>query len=109
MTGIDLAEDRERFSALLRKLEIPQPINGVATNESEALAVANKITYPIVVRPSYVIAGRAMEIVYSDLEMKRYINEAVEVSEKKPVLIDKYLDNAIECEIDAVCDGKDLL
>ncbi|MEK6982717.1 MAG: carbamoyl-phosphate synthase large subunit [Candidatus Micrarchaeota archaeon] len=106
--GIDLAEDRERFSALLRKLEIPQPINGVATNESEALAVANKITYPIVVRPSYVIAGRAMEIVYSDLEMKRYINEAVEVSEKKPVLIDKYLDNAIECEIDAVCDGKDL-
>lgn len=106
--GIDLAEDRERFRSLLENLKIPQPKNSIATNESEAIAVANKISYPIVVRPSYVIAGRAMEIVYSDLEMKRYINEAVEVSEKKPVLIDKYLDNAIECEIDAVCDGKDL-
>src|SRR3989338_554941 len=100
--GIDIAEDRERFRGLLHELSIPQPVNGTATNEKEALAAANKIGYPIVVRPSYVIAGRAMEIVYDDTELKRYINEAVEVSEKRPVLIDKYLDNAIECEVDAV-------
>ena len=106
--GIDIAEDRERFRGLLHELSIPQPVNGTATNEKEALAAANKIGYPIVVRPSYVIAGRAMEIVYDDTELKRYINEAVEVSEKRPVLIDKYLDNAIECEVDAVSDGKEV-
>ncbi len=104
--GIDIAEDRERFRKLLHELKIPQPANGTANNEKEALDAANKIGYPIVVRPSYVIAGRAMEIVYDDAELKRYIHEAVEVSEKRPVLIDKYLDNAIECEVDAVSDGE---
>ncbi len=106
--GIDIAEDRERFRALANRLEIPQPQNGTATSEGTALEAASIIGYPIVVRPSYVIAGRAMEIVHNDDELRRYINEAVEVSEKRPVLIDKYIDNAIECEIDAVCDGKDV-
>ncbi len=104
--GIDIAEDRERFRALAEKLQIPQPQNGVATSEAEALEAASGIGYPVVVRPSYVIAGRAMEIVRSDEELRRYIHEAVDVSEKRPVLIDKYIDNAIECEVDAVCDGE---
>ena len=106
--NIDVAEDRERFRALARKLGIAQPRNGVATTEREALGVAAEIGYPIVVRPSYVIAGRAMEIVRSDDELRRYIGEAVELSRKRPVLIDKYLDNAIECEVDAVCDGENV-
>ncbi|MBI5222849.1 carbamoyl-phosphate synthase large subunit [Candidatus Micrarchaeota archaeon] len=106
--GIDLAEDRERFRSLLGKLKILQPENGVAKSEEEALVAAGKIGYPVVVRPSYVIAGRAMEIVRNDEELRRYINEAVEVSQKRPVLIDKYLDNAIECEVDAVSDGKNM-
>ncbi len=106
--GIDLSEDRDRFRKLLLDLKIPQPVNGTATSEAEALSVAQSIGYPVVVRPSYVIAGRAMEIVYGTEELKRYINEAVEVSEKRPVLIDKYLDNAIECEVDAVCDSEEL-
>ncbi len=104
--GIDIAEDRERFRELANKLGIPQPQNGVATNEESALQVAAKVSYPVVVRPSFVIAGRAMEIVRNDDELRRYINEAVEVSQKRPVLIDKYLDNAIECEVDAVSDGE---
>jgi len=108
MDGIDIAEDRERFRALAMKLGILQPRNETARSEEEALIAANKIGYPIVVRPSYVIAGRGMEIVYSDEELRRYIQEAVEVSRKRPVLIDKYLDNAIECEIDAVSDGENV-
>ncbi len=104
--GIDIAEDRERFRALATKLGIPQPENGVAISEAEALVVASRIGYPIVVRPSYVIAGRAMEIVRGDEDLRRYIHEAVEVSQKRPVLLDKYLDNAIECEVDAVSDGE---
>lgn len=104
--GIDIAEDRERFSALARKLGIPQPENGTAKGKEEALSIASGIGYPVVVRPSYVIAGRGMEIVHNDTELLRYIDEAVELSEKKPVLIDKYLDNAIECEVDAVSDGE---
>ncbi|MDO8553372.1 MAG: carbamoyl-phosphate synthase large subunit [Candidatus Micrarchaeota archaeon] len=108
LDGIDIAEDRERFRDLLHKLGIPQPANGTAINEAQALAVANKITYPVVVRPSYVIAGRGMQIVYDDQEMKQYIEEAVDLSEQRPVLIDKYIDNAYECEVDAISDGKDL-
>lgn len=106
LKGIDIAEDRELFRALAQELKIPQPENGTATDEREALEVAQRISYPIVVRPSYVIAGRAMQIIHSPEELKKYIHEAVEVSEKRPVLIDKYLDNAIECEVDGVCDGK---
>ncbi|VVC03759.1 Pyruvate carboxylase subunit A [Candidatus Bilamarchaeum dharawalense] len=103
--GIDIASDRDRFRDLANKLKIPQPKNGTASSEEQALSVASEIGYPVVVRPSYVIAGRAMEIVRSDEELRRYITEAVEVSQKRPVLIDRYLDNAIECEVDAVSDG----
>lgn len=109
MKGIDIAEDRELFRTLLHTLKIPQPENGAATNIQEALEIAKRIFYPIVVRPSYVIAGRAMQIIYSAEELKQYIDEAVEVSEKKPVLIDKYLDNAIECDVDGVSNEKDIL
>ncbi len=106
--GIDIAEDREKFRKVLQNLGIRQPENGTATNKVEALQAANKIGYPIVVRPSYVIAGRGMAIVYSDAELSQYIEEAVDVSHKRPVLIDRYIDRAIECEIDGVCDGKEL-
>lgn len=107
--GIDIAEDREKFKALLQKLGIRQPENATATNETEAVAAAAKIGYPIVVRPSYVIAGRGMQIVYDEAELRKYIGEAVDVSEKKPVLVDKYIESAVECEIDGVADGKRLL
>ncbi|MBI2080075.1 carbamoyl-phosphate synthase large subunit, partial [Candidatus Micrarchaeota archaeon] len=107
--GIDIAEDRGLFRDLCNKLKILQPKNGTATNEKDALSIAKEIGYPIVVRPSYVIAGRGMQIIYSDDDLKKFIGEAVGVSEKKPVLIDKYLDNAIECEVDAISDGKQLL
>ena len=108
LEGIDIAEDRERFRALLNELKIPQPENATATSRESALESAHRVTYPVVVRPSYVIAGRGMQIVYSDEELGRYIKEAVEVSEARPVLIDKYLENAIECEIDGVSDGREL-
>jgi len=109
LDGIDIAEDRERFRNLLNELAIPQPKNGTATSEDSAVAIARQIGYPVVVRPSYVIAGRAMAIVYTDSELKQYIGEAVEVSERRPILIDKYLDSAIECEVDALCDGESVL
>ncbi|MFH0927402.1 MAG: carbamoyl-phosphate synthase large subunit, partial [Candidatus Micrarchaeota archaeon] len=105
--AIDVSEDRERFRQVLNKIGLKQPENATATTKEEALHFANKIGYPIVVRPSYVIAGRGMQIVYDDLELSAYIDEAVEVSNKKPVLIDKYIDKAIECEIDGICDGED--
>ncbi len=106
--GIDIAEDRERFRSLLDKLGIAQPKNGTARNAQEAFAEAKRVGYPIVVRPSYVIAGRGMAIVYDEDGLKQYIEEAVDVSEKKPVLIDQYIDRAIECEIDGVGDGESL-
>lgn len=108
MEGIDIAEDREKFKSLLHELGIRQPENATATNEPEAVAAANKIGYPVVVRPSYVIAGRGMEIVYDEESLRRYIGTAVDVSERRPVLIDKYIERAIECEIDGVADGKRL-
>jgi carbamoyl-phosphate synthase large subunit len=104
--SIDRAEDRERFQRLLKKLDIRQPENGIAVNEKEAVSVASQIGYPVVVRPSFVLGGRAMEIVYDSKDLERYIKTAVEVSPGKPVLIDKFLDHALEIDVDAICDGE---
>ena len=105
---IDMAEDREKFSRFLREHNIKQPENDTATSEKEALDKANKIGYPVLVRPSYVLGGRAMRTVYSDDELRAYMSEAVSVSHNSPVLLDKFLDNAIELDVDAICDGKDV-
>lgn len=107
--AMDLAEDRDRFSKLLEKLEIPSPANSSAYSESEAMEVAKEIGYPLLVRPSYVLGGRAMELVHDDIELQNYIKEAVKVSRRHPVLIDSFLQNAIEIDVDAVCDGEDVL
>jgi carbamoyl-phosphate synthase large subunit len=103
--SIDMAEDRERFKALLDELGLRQPDNGMARSEAEALAEAARVEYPVVVRPSYVLGGRAMEIVYEEASLRTYMREAVQVSPEHPVLIDKYLKDAIEVDVDAVCDG----
>jgi carbamoyl-phosphate synthase large subunit len=103
--AIDLAEDRERFQKLLQKLGLKQPPNGLATNAAEAEAVAERIGFPVVIRPSYVLGGRAMEIVRDKAHLLRYIDEAVRLSGSNPVLIDGYLQNAIEVDVDAVADG----
>jgi carbamoyl-phosphate synthase large subunit len=102
--SIDAAEDREQFEAILRRLEIRQPRNGLARSEAEARAVAERVGYPVVVRPSYVLGGRAMEVVYGEDELNRYMVEAVQVEPDHPVLIDQYLNNAIEVDVDALCD-----
>jgi carbamoyl-phosphate synthase large subunit len=102
--SIDAAEDRERFEKILRELDIRQPPNGIARSYDEALQVAKRIDYPVVVRPSYVLGGRAMEIVYSDKDLDRYMTYAVQVEPDHPILIDKYLENAIEVDVDALAD-----
>jgi carbamoyl-phosphate synthase large subunit len=102
--SIDRAEDREQFEAILRHLEIRQPRNGLARSEQEARGVAAKVGYPVVVRPSYVLGGRAMEVVYDEAELNRYMVEAVQVEPDHPVLIDQYLENATEVDVDALCD-----
>jgi len=107
--SMDIAEDRDRFSRLLKELDIPQPKSGSATSRDEARAVASKIGYPLLVRPSYVLGGRAMEIVYDEGELDTYIEEAVKVSNEHPVLIDAFLQHAVEIDVDAVSDGKDVL
>jgi len=107
--AIDLAEDRERFQKLVEKLGLLQPPNGTATSERQALSVAGKIGYPLVVRPSYVLGGRAMEIVHDDEDLKRYMREAVKVSNDSPVLLDRFLNDAIEVDVDALADGKDVV
>lgn len=104
--SIDLAEDRERFRDLIQRLGLTQPRSGIARSEDEALRVASQIGYPIVVRPSYVLGGRAMEIVYTEEALKRYIKEAVKVSQNHPVLVDEFLKDAIEVDVDAVSDGE---
>lgn len=104
--SIDIAEDRERFEKILRELDIRQPANGIARSFEEALQVAKRIDYPVVVRPSYVLGGRAMEIVYSDEDLNRYMRYAVQVEPDHPILIDKYLENAIEVDIDALTDAE---
>ena len=107
--SIDLAEDRERFNALMKELNIPQPNAGIAFSPAEAKAVAARIGYPVLVRPSYVLGGRAMEIVYDEAGLDVYMREAVRVSHEHPVLIDDFLQDAVEIDVDAVCDGKDVL
>ncbi|HZM44792.1 MAG TPA: carbamoyl-phosphate synthase large subunit [Burkholderiales bacterium] len=104
--SIDVAEDRERFQKLLTRLKLKQPPNRTARSPLEALAVAEEIGYPLVVRPSYVLGGRAMEIVYRQSDLERYMREAVKVSNDSPVLLDRFLNDAIEVDVDAVCDGK---
>ena len=106
--AIDLAEDRDRFSKLVKKIKLAQPENGIATTGAEAKKIAKRIGFPVVIRPSYVLGGRAMEIVKDEAQLQRYITEAVTVSGDSPVLIDSYLSNAIEVDVDAICDGKDV-
>jgi carbamoyl-phosphate synthase large subunit len=103
--SIDIAEDRERFEQILQQLQIKQPPNGIARSYEEAVVVAQRISYPVVVRPSYVLGGRAMEIVYSDAELDRYMTYAVQVEPDHPILIDKFLENAIEVDVDAIADA----
>jgi carbamoyl-phosphate synthase large subunit len=105
--SIDLAEDRELFGEIVNKLGLKQPNNGIARNINEAITNAKRIGYPVVVRPSYVLGGRAMEIVYDEEDLKRYMTYAVVASEDRPVLIDSFLDNAIEVDVDAIADGTD--
>lgn len=107
--AIDRAEDRERFQHLVNKLQLKQPPNGTVRSVEEGLRLANVFAYPLVVRPSYVLGGRAMEIVYNERELRRYMHEAKEVSADSPLLLDHFLDNAIEVDIDAISDGKDVL
>ncbi len=104
---IDLAEDRDRFRNIMRRLGIPQPESGMARTYDEAFEIATKIGYPLMVRPSYVLGGRGMEVVHDDDMLKRYLQAAVDVTPERPILIDKFLDNAIEAEADAIADGTD--
>ncbi|MCY1126313.1 carbamoyl-phosphate synthase large subunit [Frigidibacter sp. RF13] len=106
--AIDLAEDRERFQKLLNDLGLKQPVNGIASSDEQAIAIAERVGFPLVIRPSYVLGGRAMEIVRDMDQLKRYITTAVNVSGKNPVLLDSYLSGAIEVDVDALSDGKDV-
>jgi carbamoyl-phosphate synthase large subunit len=107
--SIDLAEDRKQFGKLLEDLQIPQPRGGTATSVEQALAVAEQIGYPVLVRPSYVLGGRAMVIAYNADAVTRYMRQAVEYSQERPVLIDHFLENAVEVDVDALCDSEDVL
>jgi carbamoyl-phosphate synthase large subunit len=107
--SIDIAEDRERFQKLLTRLKLKQPPNRTARSPQKALAVAEEIGYPLVVRPSYVLGGRAMEIVYQQSDLERYMREAVKVSNDSPVLLDRFLNDATEVDVDAVCDGRQVV
>ncbi|MDY0185728.1 MAG: ATP-grasp domain-containing protein, partial [Desulfuromonadaceae bacterium] len=104
---IDQAEDRDQFNAMMEKLHIPQPESGMASTLAQALDIAARIGYPLIVRPSYVLGGRAMEIVHAEDELRTYLDKAVVVSPERPILIDRFLENAIEAEADAICDGTD--
>jgi len=105
---IDLAEDREQFSTFITNLGLKQPDNGTAFAKDEAMSIANRIGYPVLVRPSFVLGGRGMKTVYNDTELRLYMDEAVSVSHEAPVLVDKFLNNAIELDVDAISDGKDV-
>jgi carbamoyl-phosphate synthase large subunit len=105
---IDLAEDRDLFREMMEKLEIPMPESGMAVNVEEALEIAAKIGYPLMVRPSYVLGGRGMEVVYDDESLTKYMSMAVGVTPDRPILIDRFLNNAMECEADAISDGENV-
>jgi carbamoyl-phosphate synthase large subunit len=107
--SIDLAEDRKRFGKLITELKIPQPEGAMATSVEEAVAGANRVGYPVLVRPSYVLGGRAMVIAYDDDAVIRYMSTAIEYSQERPVLIDHFLEDATECDVDALCDGEDVV
>ncbi|HEY2341106.1 MAG TPA: carbamoyl-phosphate synthase large subunit, partial [Steroidobacteraceae bacterium] len=107
--SIDIAEDRERFQALVRKLGLKQPANATARTEDQAVTLGREVGFPLVVRPSYVLGGRAMEIVFNEEDLRSYMTSAVQVSNDSPVLLDRFLDLAIEVDVDAVCDGEDVL
>ncbi|WP_422126728.1 carbamoyl-phosphate synthase large subunit [Thioalkalivibrio sulfidiphilus] len=107
--SIDLAEDRERFQQLIDRLELVQPPNRTARSVEDAISKAEEIGYPVVVRPSYVLGGRAMEIVYNEEDLRRYMRSAVQVSNDAPVLLDRFLDDAVEVDVDAICDGEEVL
>ncbi|MBI2078109.1 MAG: carbamoyl-phosphate synthase large subunit, partial [Euryarchaeota archaeon] len=106
--AIDLAENRDRFNELCKQIKVPKPEAGIAHNADEARAVAKRIGYPVLCRPSYVLGGRAMQVVGSDAELEEYVHEAVKVSKDQPLLIDDFISNAIEVDVDAVCDGDDV-
>jgi carbamoyl-phosphate synthase large subunit len=106
--GIDLAEDRERFGALMQQIGLPMPEHGIAHSAEEAFVVADQIGYPVIVRPSYVLGGRAMAIVYDHGQLDQYIRSAVQVAEDTPILIDRFLEDAFEMDVDCVCDGSDV-
>jgi len=105
---IDLAEDRDRFRKMMEKLEIPEPESGMASTIQEAFVIARRIDYPLMVRPSYVLGGRGMEVVHDEEMLRRYLAAAVDVTPERPVLIDRFLENAIEVEADAISDGTDV-
>ncbi|MGB1895253.1 MAG: carbamoyl-phosphate synthase large subunit, partial [Candidatus Puniceispirillaceae bacterium] len=107
--AIDLAEDRERFQLLLQKLDLKQPENGIAHSVEEARAITEKVGLPVVIRPSYVLGGRAMEVVHQMSDLERYMRDAVVVSGSNPVLIDRFLENAVEVDVDALCDGTEVV
>jgi carbamoyl-phosphate synthase large subunit len=107
--SIDLAEDRKRFGKLIEELKIPQPEGAMATSVQEAVAGANRVGYPVLVRPSYVLGGRAMVIAYDDDAVSSYMSTAIEFSQERPVLIDHFLEDAVECDVDALCDGDDVV
>ena len=107
--AIDRAEDRERFQQLVVKLGLRQPYNRVASNTEQGIERAAEIGYPIIVRPSYVLGGRAMELVYSPEELRQYMQNAVDVSNDSPVLLDRFLDQAVEVDVDAICDGENVV
>jgi len=107
--SIDVAEDRERFQALVKELGLKQPANATARTEEQAVRLAREVGFPLVVRPSYVLGGRAMEVVFTEEDLRTYMTHAVRVSNDSPVLLDRFLDVAIEVDVDAVCDGEDVL
>jgi len=106
--SIDRAEDRERFSKVVEKLKLKQPDNGIAYNQEDAVKIATDIGYPVLVRPSYVLGGRAMAIIYNEASLQNYINTAVELSPEHPILVDRFLEDAVEVDVDAICDGEDV-